>query len=152
MGEFPIEMWVVATSEEVPEEEARLYWHARDSVVDDLRDRNPRFWLGETEVNVPGNRDKRGPVGRVSDLLFLRGTTPQWHLPKLDAKLETDLLEAFAARTTDPPFKRADPAAFGRFLSDNRGRYLFRTEGPLGTWASEPALTSWFSIARRALD
>ncbi len=141
MGEFPIEVWLHASSEEIPREEARKYWHARDSLVDDLSDRTPRFWLGETEVNVPGNRDKRGPVGRVSDLLFLRGTTPDRQLPRLDATLEHELLQAFAARTTDPPLKAADPTTFAQFLSENRDRYLFGTEGPLGTWANEPALT-----------
>ncbi len=142
MGEFPVEMWLLATSEEVPEDEARKYWNAKDSVVDDLLDRTPRFWLGETEVEVPGNRDRRGPVGRVFDLLGLRGTIPDWQLPKLDAALETKLLQAFAARPTDPPFKTADPASFARFLAENRGRYLFTADKLLENWGSDPPLTS----------
>jgi hypothetical protein len=125
MGEFPIEVWLHATSEEVPEDEARRYWNNKESIVPDLRDRTAQFWLGETQVEIPGNRDKRGPVGRVYDLVSLRGGLPDWHLPKLDPGLETELLAAFSARTTDAPFKTADPTSFARFLAANPGRYLF---------------------------
>jgi hypothetical protein len=135
MGEFPVEMWLFATSEEVPKDEARKYWNVKESIVPDLRDRSARFWLGETEVEVPGNRDGRGPVGRVHDLLFLRGTIPEWRVPKLDSALETELLQAFAPRITDPRFKTADPASFARFLSENRGRYLFTSDRLLGSGA-----------------
>jgi hypothetical protein len=125
MGEIRVETWLLATAEDVPQDEARKHWNAKESMVDDLIDRTPRFWIGETEVPSPGNRDLRGPVGRVEDLLFFRGTVPDWQLPKLDAALESELLQAFAPRTTDPPFKRVDPASFARFLSENHGRALF---------------------------
>src|SRR6202022_2266782 len=128
MGEFSVElwlMWLFATSEEVPEDEARRFWNLKESIVPDLRDRSPRFWLGETDVEIPGNRDKRGPVGRVHDLLFLRGTIPDWQLPRVDAALEAELLQVFAARTTDPPFKTADPGSLARFLAANRGKCVF---------------------------
>ena len=125
MGEFPIEVWLHATPEEVPEDEARRYWNNKESIVPDLRDPSAQFWLGETEVEIPGNRDERGPVGRVYDLLSLRGGLPDWHLPQLDPALETELRAAFTSRATDAPFKTADPTSFARFLAANRGRYLF---------------------------
>jgi hypothetical protein len=125
MSELRVEMWLLATAEEVPRDEARKYWNVKESMVDDLIDRTPHFWIGETEVEIPGNRDLRGPVGRVHDLLSFRGTIPDWQLPKLDAALESELLQAFAPRTTDPPFKTIDPASFAQFLSKSRGRSLF---------------------------
>jgi hypothetical protein len=118
-------VWLYATPEEVPQDEARRFWNNKESIVPDLRDRSAKFWLGETEVEIPGNREKRGPVGRVFDLVSLRGGLPEWHLPKLDPALEAELLEAFAPRKSDPLFKTADPVGFERFLSENRGRYLF---------------------------
>jgi hypothetical protein len=142
MGEFPIEVWLFATSEAVPQDEARRYWNNKESLVPDLRDRSAQFWLGETEVEIPGNRDKRGPVGRVFDLLSLRGGLPEWHLPKVDPALESELLQAFAPRKSDSLFKTADPASFERFLSENRGRYLFTMDRLLENRGDAPALTS----------
>src|SRR6267378_7765069 len=110
MGEFSVEMWLVATSEEVPDDAVRSSGGGKPP---------PRFWLGETERPVSENRDKRGPVGRVFDLFSLRRTAPDRRLPRLDAALEAELLRAFAPRTTDPPFKTAKLASFARFLLEN---------------------------------
>ena len=125
MGEFPIEIWLLASAEPVAEEEARKYWNNKESAAHELRDQAARFWLGETDVELPGNREKRGPVGRVHDLLFLRGTTPKYQFPVLDPTLEAELLREFAPQASDLSFKVADSPSFARFLSKNRGRYLF---------------------------
>jgi hypothetical protein len=93
--------------------------------------RSSRFRLGVTQVNYGDNDDQRGPVGRVHDLLFVRGTTPEYTLPVLDGDLERELLHAFEPLPADPPFDVATPAALAAFLSANLGNRMAPDERTL---------------------
>jgi hypothetical protein len=64
-----------------------------------------------TEAPYPGNEDHRGPVGRIFDLMFLDGTTPEYCLPVLDEALEREILAAMDPTVYDPPF---DTGSIGR--------------------------------------
>lgn len=124
-GRDRIEMWLCATSDVVPTNVAREDLHRNDLLIDEVGNHLPRIWLGETEVEVPGSRRWRGPVGRLFDLLYSRRATRGWTLPTLDSTLETELLSAFAIQPTDPSFSTTDSSSLAQFLAQNRGRQLF---------------------------
>jgi hypothetical protein len=62
------------------------------------------------------------------DLLFLRGTLPEYVLPKLDDALAAELLDAFKPRPQDPPFEVVPRDSLEAFLSSHVGEGLFYRE------------------------
>jgi hypothetical protein len=102
-----IEVWLVAVGDEVDPVEVRRYWNAKETpALDEIAVTSPSLRIGTTEAVARENEaDLRGPVGRVIDLLFLRGTIPDYVLPMLDLGLADELLAAFEARPHDPPLK-----------------------------------------------
>jgi len=129
---FDVEIWLIAVPGEVPEDELRAHWRGWETpALDRVLAASPRFRLGATEVVYPGNEDLRGPVGRVQDLIYLRGTTPDYVLPLLDSQLERELLDAYGPRLGDPPFNVASPAELEAFLASNRGARLATESPPL---------------------
>jgi hypothetical protein len=66
-------------------------------------------------------------VGRVFDLLWVRGTIPIYTMPVLTSVLEKELLQAFLPRPGDLDFEVADVEALTLFLQTHRGRTLATT-------------------------
>jgi hypothetical protein len=77
--------------------------------------------IGMTEVPLPENDDRRGPVGRVFDLIFLRGTTPGYCVPVLDERLANEILAAMTRLPEDPPFETESIDQVAEFLVEHRG-------------------------------
>ena len=77
-------MWLAAFSDDVSADEVRRHWNVQETPeLDAVIDSAPKFRLGRTQAPEPGNEDSRGPVGRVFDLLWLRGTMPSYTMPLL---------------------------------------------------------------------
>jgi hypothetical protein len=124
-----VEMWLAAFSDGASADEVRRHWNVDEApALDALIDAAPKFRLGRTRVPEPGNEDSRGPVGRVFDLLWLRGTVPSYTMPLLTPTLENELLQAFLPRPGDPRLDVADVEAFAFFLKTHRGHALATTE------------------------
>jgi hypothetical protein len=123
---FDVEIWLHAVSGKFDDDELRAYYKANETpTLDRALAASPSLRLGNTEVITPDNQTTPGPVGRVVDLLSLKGTE-SWppRLPSLDEALEREILEAFAARLGDPAFDAVPDAALQAFLSENRGLML----------------------------
>jgi hypothetical protein len=130
---FVVEMFLVAVEDAIEEDEARRHWNVKETPhLDAALARSPSLYIGTTEVELPGNHDLRGPVGRVFDLLFLRGTLPAWVLPRIDDALSQDLLAAYEPQPHDPPFETVPPDELRAFLVSNRGAQLVPTSHPIG--------------------
>ena len=125
-SDWTIDVWLVALSAEVDRDEVRRFWNVKGSpTLDGIVAESPSLWIGTSEPSLPENDGLRGPVGRVIDLLFLRGTTPDWTLPVLDEELETALLDEYQPQPSDPARFGSIPASdLGDFLLQHRGEHL----------------------------
>jgi hypothetical protein len=129
---FDVEMWLVAIDASVPYDEVRRYWNVKETpALDEIIASAPAFRLGVTEVVQPGNESRRGPVGRVHDLLSLRGTLPAYNLPSVDDGLRRELVAAYGIRDDDPPLDVGDSDALDAFLADHAGALLATRERAL---------------------
>jgi len=105
----------------VPDGEARRWWNCKEApALDEVVAAAPRLCLGpaldEHYDDLPG------PARRVLSLLFLRGTTPEYVIPRLDDDLTSEILTAYQAQDGDAPgTQRADPAELAAFLAAHRG-------------------------------
>lgn len=115
------EVSLVIVDSEVPDDEVRRWWNSKDTpVLDNLVAAAPRLLLGTTLDDdfdfVPG------PAYRVFGLLFLRGTTPEYVVPRLDDELISEVVAAYQGRDGDAPgTQRADLAEVAAFLAAHRG-------------------------------
>jgi len=133
MSHFPILIWLVAVREVTPPDEIRRFWNAKEDTpnLDAFIERSPSILLGTTEVTVPENVGLRGPVGRVFDLLVLRGTTPEYVLPLIDDTLTADLLACLEPDPADPAFDVLPAADLATFLSAHAGEHLATRDQPV---------------------
>lgn len=115
------EIWLVTIGPEVPGDEARRWWNSKDApVLDDLVRDAPRLRLGR--VMDDDFDDVPGPARRVFSLLSLRGTIPEYVVPRLDDELIGEILAAYQGRGDDAPAtQRATPAEVAAFLAAHRG-------------------------------
>ena len=122
------DLWLVVISDAVPDEDVRRWWNCKDTeVLDDLVEAAPKFRLG-TIVVTAEDAEPPSPTRRVSDLLFFRGTYPEYVLPLLDDDLQADLIKAFAAQPGDHPVMEAAPLAnFAAFLGRHKGKRVATT-------------------------
>jgi hypothetical protein len=111
----------------------RRHWNVHETPeLDRLVDVSPSIRLGTTEVPLPENDGLRGPVGRIIDYLFLRGTTPEYVLPVVDADLTAMLVELRKPTPQDPDFEVVGESVLLAFLQRNVGSALiYRDEPPL---------------------
>ena len=128
---FQVEIWLHAITEDVPSKELSAYYKANECpTLDAVLERSEAVRLGITEVSVPEKQGAPGPVGRVDDLLSLRGTStwPPMELPLLDDNLSRDLIASFEARPDDPSFEVLPVPQLAEFLAAHLGS---RLEPPL---------------------
>jgi hypothetical protein len=118
---FDVEVWLVSVAEEVPHEAVRAYWNVKETPLVNVIDASPSIWVGTSEAPYPANLERRGPVGRLTDVIALRGTLPDYSLPTLDEQLEEELLDVFAPRPNDPPFEVVDRLTLSAWLQKHRG-------------------------------
>lgn len=120
-----VELWLVAIADLVDPAEVRAHWNAKPAPrLDQLTGSSPALRLDTAEVPLPGNEGRRGPVGRVFDLLFLRGTTPAYYLPVVDDVLIAEILDALRPQAHDPPSEVATASEVRAFLDEHRGARL----------------------------
>ncbi|WP_204072693.1 hypothetical protein [Planotetraspora phitsanulokensis] len=121
MTDLTSDISLVAIDCEVPDDEIRRWWNCIDApLLDDLVAVAPRLRLGRV-LDKLGD-DVPGPACRVFSLLFLRGTTPQYVVPRLDDELIGEILAAYQRRDNDGPrTQRADLAEVASFLANHRG-------------------------------
>ena len=122
---FQVEIWLHAITEDVPSKELSAYYKANECpTLDAVLERSEAVRLGITEVSVPEKRGTAaGPVGRVDDLLSLRGTStwPPMELPLLDNDLSRHLIASFEARPEDPSFEVLPVPQLAEFLAAHLG-------------------------------
>lgn len=129
------EVWLVAFDHKVPADEIRRWWNCRETpLLDDLVAVAPRLRLGA--VLDGRGAELPGPARRVFSLLFLRGTTPHYVVPRLDDELTGEILAAYQGRDDNGRgAQRGDLAEVAAFLTAHRGSGVL-TEGypvpPLG--------------------
>jgi hypothetical protein len=113
--------WLMAIDSEIPDGEARRWWNCKDApLLDQVTATAPRLLLGKTLDEH--DDDLPGPARRVHSLLFLRGTTPWYVIPRLDDDLTSEILAAYQSRDHDAPGTQgADPAEVAAFLAAHRG-------------------------------
>jgi hypothetical protein len=125
-----VEVWLVAIAADVPPHEVRQHWNSKEApTLDRLIVASPSLRLGTTNVRTPDNEDLRGPVGRVIDLIFPRGTSPAYTLPLVDDELEAELLLRIQDRPEDPAFEVVSADELEAFLNQNRGAGLTYRDG-----------------------
>jgi hypothetical protein len=119
--DFGYEVSLVVIDSEVPGDEARRWWNCKETpLLDDLVAAAPWLRLGKTLDDHFD--DVPGPARRVFSLLFLRGTTPEYVVPRLDDELISEILAAYQGRDGDAPgTHRADLAEVAAFLAAHRG-------------------------------
>lgn len=123
--EWTMSVWLVAVGEAVAPDEAHRYWNGKDTpVLDAILERSPALLAGTTEVTLPENEGLRGPVGRLHDLILLRGTTPEYLLPLIDNELTTELAACLAPDPADPDFQVIPTHELVAFLNDHAGKRL----------------------------
>lgn len=141
VADFAREVSLVVIGSQVPGDEASRWWNCKETpLLDDLAAAAPRLRLGKTTGDhfdvVPG------PAHRVFSLLFLRGTTPEYVIPRLDDELISEILAAYQGRDGDAPgTHRADLAGVTAFLAAHRGARVL-TDGDQEQWAYGET-TSW---------
>ena len=97
-------------------------------ILDVLVTTAPSLPLGPAEVRlVHEEGNKGGPAGRVSSLLFLRGTIPEYVLPKLDHTLARELLECVEPMAGDPLAEYVSGDELGSFLKRHSGAGVMAT-------------------------
>jgi hypothetical protein len=117
-----VEMYLAAVSEPVDPAEVRRFWNVTEApTLHGLIRAAPKVRLGMTEAAYGENDNRRGPVGRVFDLIFLRGTTPVYCVPVLDEELEREILTAMGPLPEDPPFDTKPIDRVVQFLAEHRG-------------------------------
>ena len=127
-------MVLCATTEGVSVDGLRAFYKGRSAAeLVPILERAPSMRLGTTYVVEPDNAEHRGPVGRVVDLLALRGTRtwPPARLPLLDDELQRALLAAFEPRPKDPELDVAPVLILDAFLTQNRGAGLATCSTPV---------------------
>ncbi len=112
---------LVVIDSEVPDDEIRRWWNCKETpLLYDLVATAPRLRLGRV-LDKDGD-DVPGPARRVFSLLFLRGTTPRYVVPRLDDELIGEILAAYQGRDDDAPgTQQADLAEVAAFLATHRG-------------------------------
>jgi hypothetical protein len=119
---------LVAIDCEVPADEIRRWWNSKETLVlDDLVAAAPRLRLGR--VLDRHYDDVPGPARRVFSLLFLRGTTPRYVIPRLDDELIGEILAAYQRRDDDGSgTQRASLAEVAAFLGTHGGTGVLTCE------------------------
>jgi hypothetical protein len=119
--ELPCDISLVAIDCEVPDDEIRRWWNCKETpVLDDLVAVAPRLRLGRV-LDRHGD-DVPGPARRVFSLLFLRGITPQYVVPRLDDELIGEILAAYRRRDDGGSGTQlADLAEVAAFLATHSG-------------------------------
>jgi hypothetical protein len=125
-------MYLAVVSEPADPLEVRRFWNAREApALSDAIRAASKVRLGVTEPLGGVNDSRRGPAGRVFDLIFLRGTTPEYCVPVLDERLEAELISAMAPLPGDPPFDTGPVGSVARFLREHRGSPVLIEERPM---------------------
>lgn len=121
MTDLTFNISLVAIDCEVPVDEIRRWWNSKETpVLDDLVAVAPRLRLGRA-LERHGD-DVPGPARRVFSLLFLRGTTPRYVVPRLDDEFIGEILAAYQRQDEDGSgTQRANPAEVAIFLETHRG-------------------------------
>lgn len=119
---------LVAVDHNVPDDEIRRWWNCKETpLLYDLVAVAPHLRLGRV-LDKQGD-DAPGPARRIFSLLFLRGTTPNYVVPRLDDELIGEILAAYQRRDDDGPgTQRTDPAEVAAFLATHRGTGVLTVE------------------------
>ncbi|MEJ2579981.1 MAG: hypothetical protein P8Z68_12975, partial [Kineosporiaceae bacterium] len=100
---FEAEIHLVV-QDEVPEpRQLRAFWNARESDVLDHVAEDHRLWLGRTQAKTPEEPRFPGRAGSIFDLLYLRGTTPDYSAPLLTEHLIKEIMDVYAGGDDELP-------------------------------------------------
>jgi hypothetical protein len=117
-----VEMYLATLGTPVDPSEARRFWNAKESPKLDILIRAAlKVRHGTAYTSCWEDDWLCGPAGRVPSLLFLRGTIPDYRVPVLDKRLETEIISVMIPCPEDSPFVAVQVGAVARFLADHRG-------------------------------
>lgn len=114
---------MIALDKAPQEEEVRAFWNAKENTVLDHVTDGQRLWLGRTRAITPEEPRSPGPAGRVFDVIFLRGTLPDYSAPLVTDELVAGILAAFTSEV-DPTLPSTDAGRLEVFLNHHAGAYL----------------------------
>ncbi|MFJ4658835.1 hypothetical protein ACIP5Y_46830 [Nocardia sp. NPDC088792] len=124
VGVDVVDVVLVALRLPVSDEVARKWWNGKESALDDMIIDCPRLWLGQCDLRSVGEPYRHDPAGRISGLLFLRGTIQEYRLPQLDMPLSSEIMTALQPRPDDLPLSVAAESDVREFLDNHSGWYL----------------------------
>jgi hypothetical protein len=120
---FECEISLVVLDEAPEPEQIRGFWNAKENSVLDHARETDRLWVGRTRAITPEEPRSPGPAGRVFDLVYLHGTTPDYTAPVITHALVREIMDAFQ-RADDSGLPATDAALLAAFLSDHLGEHL----------------------------
>lgn len=124
--------WLAVTTEEVKPAEIRAKWKANEApTMDRLEETAPQIEVGPLYADEPDHLDF-GPARRIFDLLFLRGTTPEYVLPIVSDALIAEIMTAGRPRPDDQVGSASTPDAIEAFLTEHKGWSLLPFERRTG--------------------
>jgi hypothetical protein len=101
--------------------EVRAFWNSKATgILEVLVAHAPRIELGPVYGYAPDGFDI-GPARRVADLMFLRGTLPEYVLPVADDELIRQIVDAFQPQSGDRISSTSSEQALEEFLRSHRG-------------------------------
>jgi hypothetical protein len=112
--------WLAATIEDVDPLEIRSHWNANEAPrIFALRDSAPQIELGPLYADATDKLDV-GPARRIFDLLFLRGTTPEYVLPVATDALISEVVSASRPLANDQTVSATSSGVIEAFLTEYR--------------------------------
>jgi hypothetical protein len=113
--------WLAVTTEKINPEEIRSYWNSNDApALLSGRERAPQIEIGPLYAEEPDGFDV-GPARRIFNVLFLRGTTPEYVLPVVNEGLIAEIMTAALPRGDDQVDPASSPNAIETFLTEHKG-------------------------------
>jgi hypothetical protein len=121
--EFECDISLAVLEQEPVPDAIRAFWNVEENHVLDNLSSQDRLWLGRTRAVTPEEPRSPGPAGRVHELLFLLGTTPDYVAPQITEELIEQVMRAFILEDGSG-LAATHPDTLRDFLDRHRGGYL----------------------------
>jgi hypothetical protein len=116
-------LWLTATDAVIDPADVRAWWNLKDTDdLDKILREAPKCLIGPNFWDS-NDLEGSGPARRVFDLLYLRGTTPDYVFPTLDEELVAAILAALTPRALDQ-VEGTTAREIGPFLTDHLGWHI----------------------------
>jgi hypothetical protein len=120
--------WLAAATQEISAEEIRSFWNGDEAPsLLALIEGAPEIEVGPLYADESDGFDA-GPARRIFNILFLRGTTPDYVLPIVSDSLIAEIRRAAVPAGDDQVSSATTPDAIEAFLTGHEGWSLVPLE------------------------